>query len=59
MLDTLGTVGAVGVLLLLAGLSLVAWNAPVVAIGLALVLAGTGLVVKGLTTSLMRQFGFA
>lgn len=59
MLDKLGTAGVTGALLLLAGLALVAWSAPIVAVGLALVLAGTGLVVKGLTTSLMRQFGFA
>lgn len=59
MIDKLGTAGIVGLLLLLGGLSLVAWQAPVVAVGIALVLTGTGLVVKGLTTSLMRQFGFA
>ncbi|MFC7135742.1 DUF7470 family protein [Halobaculum litoreum] len=59
MIDRLGTAGIVGALLLLAGLVLVAWSSPVVAVGIALVLAGTGLVVKGLATSLMKQFGFA
>ncbi|UIO99855.1 hypothetical protein Hbl1158_00330 [Halobaculum sp. CBA1158] len=59
MLDKLGTAGIAGAALLVAGLALVAWAAPVVAAGLALVLVGTGLVVKGLATGLMRQFGFA
>lgn len=59
MLDKLGTAGVAGAVLLVAGLAVVAWTAPVVAAGLALVLVGTGLVVKGLATGLLRQFGFA
>ncbi|WP_348606990.1 DUF7470 family protein [Halobaculum rarum] len=59
MIDKLGTAGIAGAVLLFAGLALVAWSAPIVAVGLALVLAGTGLVVKGLATNLLRQFGFA
>ncbi|QLG60863.1 DUF7470 family protein [Halorarum salinum] len=59
MLDRLGTVGIVGLLLLVGGIALVAYADPVVAAGIALVIAGTGLVVKGLATNLLRQFGFA
>ena len=59
VIDKLGTAGIAGALLLLAGLALIASADLIVAVGIALVLAGTGLVVKGLATSLMRQFGFA
>ena len=59
MLDRLGTVGVVGLLLLLGGIALVAYADPIVAVGIALVIVGTGLVVKGLASNLLRQFGFA
>jgi hypothetical protein len=59
MIDKLGTKGVVGVVVLLAGLGLVAWQSPVVAAGLALVVAGLGLVVSGLAESVMRAFGMA
>ena len=59
MFDKLGTKGVVGVVVLLAGLALVAWRAPVVAAGVALVVAGLGLVASGLAESVMRMFGMA
>ena len=59
MLDKLGTKGVAGVVVLLSGLGLVAWQAPIVAAGLALVVAGIGLVVSGLAESVMRAFGMA
>ncbi|WP_313693646.1 DUF7470 family protein [Halorarum halobium] len=59
MLEKLGTVGLLGVLLVVGGIGLVAYADPVVAAGIALVIVGTGLVVKGLASGLMRQFGFA
>ncbi|WP_435145599.1 DUF7470 family protein [Halobaculum sp. P14] len=59
MFQRLGVAGVVGALTLVAGLAVVAYSQPVVAVGLAMILVGTGLVVKGLATNLMRQFGFA
>lgn len=59
MFDRLGTVGIVGLLLLVAGIALIAYADLIVAAGIALVIVGTGLVVKGLASGLMRQFGFA
>jgi len=58
MLDRLGPSGLLGVLLLLVGIAVVAWNAPVVAAGLALVLLGLGLVVRSAAKSVMGMFGF-
>ncbi|QKY20794.1 hypothetical protein B4589_010540 [Halolamina sp. CBA1230] len=57
MYDRLGVGGVVGLLLALAGIALVAWQAPIVAAGLAFVLAGLGLVVRALVGNVMRQFG--
>ena len=57
MLDRLGAVGVAGVVVLLAGIGLVAWQSLVLAAGLALVVVGLGLVVYGLVTSLMASFG--
>ncbi|WP_224270479.1 DUF7470 family protein [Haloprofundus salinisoli] len=58
MLDKLGTAGVFGIVLLLAGIGIVAYQAPIVAAGLALVLAGVGLVAQGIVKSTMRAFGF-
>ena len=58
MLDKLGISGVVGVLVLLAGVGIVAWKAPVVAGGIVLVLLGLALVVRSLAKSLMGVFGF-
>jgi len=57
MFDKLGPVGIAGILLLLAGIGLVAWQNLILAAGLALVVAGIGLVVYGLVTSLLGAFG--
>ncbi|WP_276273668.1 DUF7470 family protein [Haloarcula litorea] len=57
MLDKLGTVGVAGLVVVAAGIGLVAWQAPIVAAGLALVLSGVGLVAYGMLTSLLSAFG--
>ncbi|WP_128477101.1 DUF7470 family protein [Halorussus pelagicus] len=57
MLDKLGAKGIVGVLLLLGGLGVVAWKAPIVAVGMALVVVGFVLVAWGLVSGLMASFG--
>lgn len=59
MLGKLGATGIVGVLLLLAGVGLVAWQQPIVALGIALAFVGVGLVAKGLISNVMSAFGFA
>lgn len=59
MLGKLGTTGAVGVLLVLVGIALVAWQEPVVAVGLAFAFAGVALIAKGLVSNALRAFGFA
>ena len=59
MLDKLGVAGVVGFVVMLAGLVLVAYQSPVVALGLALMLAGLGIVVKALVGNVLRQFGMA
>lgn len=58
MLDKLGPAGLLGILLMVAGIAVVAWNAPIVAAGLVLVLAGLGLVVRSAAKSVMGMFGF-
>ncbi len=57
MLRNLGPLGIVGLLLLAAGIGLVAWADPIVAVGIALVLAGLGLVVKALISNMLGAFG--
>ncbi|MBP1986423.1 DUF7470 family protein [Halolamina salifodinae] len=57
MYERLGIGGIVGILLVLGGIALVAWQAPIVAAGLAFVLAGLGLVVRALVGNLLKQFG--
>ena len=57
MLDKLGLAGVAGVVVLLAGIGLVAWQNLILAAGLALVVSGLGLVVYGLVTSLLSSFG--
>lgn len=59
MLGKLGTTGVVGLLLVLAGVGLVAWQQPIVALGIALALVGVALVAKGLISNVMSAFGFA
>ncbi|MDS0281869.1 DUF7470 family protein [Haloarcula onubensis] len=57
MLDKLGLPGLAGVVVLFAGIGLVAWQNLILAAGLALVVGGLGLVVYGLVTSLLSTFG--
>ncbi|ELY90535.1 hypothetical protein C483_10761 [Natrialba hulunbeirensis JCM 10989] len=57
MLKHLGLLGIVGILILVAGIGIVAYASPIVAVGIALVLAGLGLVVKALVSSVLQQFG--
>lgn len=59
MFGKLGLTGALGFVVLLAGIGVVAWQNLYIAAGLAMVLTGTGLVVKGLVGTIMRQFGLA
>jgi hypothetical protein len=57
MLDKLGRSGIVGLLLVVAGVAVVAWSAPVVAAGLTAVIVGLGLVARGAIQSVMGMFG--
>ncbi|MFB6308489.1 MAG: hypothetical protein ABEH35_04090 [Haloarculaceae archaeon] len=57
MLGRFGAVGIVGLLVMLGGILVVAWQNIVLAAGLALVVAGLGLVVYGLVKNLMSAFG--
>lgn len=57
MFDRLGIGGAFGVLLLLAGIGVVASQNLVVAAGIALVIAGLGFVVYGIVRNLVSALG--
>jgi hypothetical protein len=57
MLDKFGIIGIVGVLVMLGGLSLIAFVNPLIAGGLVLVLVGVGLIVRGLISSVMSAMG--
>jgi hypothetical protein len=57
MLDKLDPLGYLGILLVLTGIGVVAWKAPVVAAGIAAVLLGVGLVAKSAVQSVMGMFG--
>lgn len=57
MIQRLGIAGLLGVLLLFAGIALVAWENIVVAGGLSLVIAGLGLVVYGMVSRLVEAMG--
>lgn len=59
MHNTIGSLGAVGVILLVLGLGVVAMENYVVATGLALVIAGVGLLAYGMTTNFMKAMGLA
>lgn len=59
MIDSLGLVGWLGIVILLVGLGVIAWAAPVVAAGMALVLVGLGLLVKRGLDQVMAMFGMA
>lgn len=57
MLRKLGAVGVGGLLVMLAGVLLVAWESPLIAAGLALVLAGLGMLIRAAVSAVMGQFG--
>lgn len=57
MFDRLGIGGVIGLLVLLAGVLLIAWQNLVIAAGVAFVLAGLGLVVYALVGGVLQQFG--
>jgi len=57
MLDKLGIAGVLGVVVMLGGIAVVAWQAPIVAAGIAFVVAGLGLIVYGMIKNLMTAFG--
>lgn len=59
MIDSLGILGWTGVVLLVVGLAVIAYVAPVVALGMGLVLAGLGLIVKQGISQVMGMFGMA
>jgi len=57
MLRKLGAFGLVGLVVVLAGLALVAWESRIIAAGLALMLLGFGLTVKALVSNLLGSLG--
>ena len=57
MLEKLGVAGVTGIVVLFAGIGLVAWQNLILAAGLALVVSGLALLVYGLVTSLLSSFG--
>ena len=57
MFGKLGLKGIVGVLVLLAGIGVVAWKDPVVAAGIGLVVVGFVLTAWGLVSGLLSSFG--
>ncbi|MFC6765665.1 DUF7470 family protein [Natrinema soli] len=57
MLKNLGALGIAGIVILLAGIGLIAYANWIVAVGMALVLAGLGLIVKSLVSGLLQNFG--
>jgi hypothetical protein len=59
MLDKLGLSGVFGLLLVVVGVVVVAWKAPVVATGLTAVIVGLALVARGAVQSVMGMFGMA
>ncbi|ELY35904.1 DUF7470 family protein [Natronorubrum tibetense] len=57
MLRNLGPLGIVGIVILLAGIGLIAYQNLLIAAGMAMVLAGLGLVVKALISGMLQSFG--
>lgn len=57
MLKRLGATGIVGLLAILGGIALIAYDSLVIAGGIALVLAGIGLVVRALVSNLINSMG--
>ena len=59
MLQRIGLVGVFGLLVVAAGLGLVAWESPVVAAGIATMVLGLGIVVQSVVSRALAQFGLA
>ncbi|MCF2206513.1 hypothetical protein PNQ92_02905 [Halobacterium salinarum] len=59
MFDKLGLSGVFGLVLMVVGVAVIAWKAPVVAAGLTAVLVGLALVARGAIQSVMGVFGMA
>lgn len=57
MFDKLGIAGVLGVVVMLAGIAIVAYHSLFAAAGLAFVVAGVGLVTYGMVTSLLSSLG--
>lgn len=57
MLEKLGIVGVLGIVVSLAGLGIVAYEAPLIAAGLALVLVGLGVVAFALVKNVLSSLG--
>jgi hypothetical protein len=57
MFNKIGISGVIGVLVVLGGLSLIAFANPIIAGGLVLILIGLGLIVRGLISSVMNSMG--
>ncbi|AGB30051.1 hypothetical protein Natpe_0108 [Natrinema pellirubrum DSM 15624] len=57
MLKNLGALGIAGLVIVLAGIGLIAYVSPLIATGMALVVAGLGLVVKSLISGMLQNFG--
>lgn len=57
MLDKLGATGIVGILVVLAGVGVIAWENWIIAVGLALVIIGTALLVKSLVSAVVSAMG--
>ena len=57
MLKNLGPQGIVGLVIVLAGIGLIAYESLLIAAGMALVLVGLGLVVKALISGMLQSFG--
>ncbi|MFC7058591.1 DUF7470 family protein [Halovenus salina] len=57
MLKNLGLAGVVGLLMLVGGVALAAWESLLLGGALALIVAGLGLMVYGLVTNLMQAMG--
>ncbi|MCU4743672.1 hypothetical protein OB955_05210 [Halobacteria archaeon AArc-m2/3/4] len=57
MYDKLGPVGIVGIVVMLAGIGLVASQNLLIAAGMALIVGGLGVVVKALVSNVLSSFG--
>ncbi|QZA89683.1 hypothetical protein K0C01_06060 [Salinarchaeum sp. IM2453] len=57
MLDKLGATGIVGILVVFAGVGVIAWENWIIAVGLALVIIGTALLVKSLVSAVVSAMG--